>query len=597
MPKKTVLCSAGISHLLLYPNGDVFRCMADYNARRAPLFNATEGWKTIDTPSECPHETCYAACDLDWAKKWVFEEGNPVPEIIQPQDYAVNPRDGHFWAAQTLEKPLTNMVHIVWAPSLLCNYDCRYCGCAVGAHNIHKDFPSASPELSAGEWISVWREILDHYDFGILSVTGGEPLLSRATLPVINLVADRFRVSITTNLSTNVFGMVRDLPQPRGGRTGLKLIVASLHLTAKGFDRDVFLAKVLYLNNNGISTSINFVGHPLQLFMADEFQQWCKNHNVPFVLSPWQGGDNDGYEAVYTEAERSYLDTIAPVNRKSQTQIDFYLYHYLLKMNASRVRAGLGESIAIKGKIQNTGNSSWSNKGADTLHSFAIGARLYPVGEGRKSLRDFTFPLSRNEVLPQEECEVEIECATHGLPRGVYTLKVGLIREDELWFTNKGHEPAIVDIELGLHEYPEDARVSCELLDAAVPEECEQDAIRISRVRVRNTGSVEWFSKKYDEEIFLGCRIYEEVFKFTDIALRDMRAYPTTPTMPGETLEADMTLDFSNIPQGRYSLVFDMVNEKKYWFRDKGSKPLIKKIRIVDILQPSSNRMSSRESF
>ena len=34
-----------------------------------------------------------------------------------------------------------------------------------------------------------------------------------------------------------------------------------------------------------------------------------------------------------------------------------------------------------------------------------------------------------------------------------------------------------MDIELGLREYPDDALVSCELLDAAVPEECEQDAM------------------------------------------------------------------------------------------------------------------------
>ena len=74
MSTKTVMCSAGISHLLLYPNGDVFRCMADYNARRAPLFNAKQGWKTLETPTECPHDTCYAACDLDWTKKWIFEE-------------------------------------------------------------------------------------------------------------------------------------------------------------------------------------------------------------------------------------------------------------------------------------------------------------------------------------------------------------------------------------------------------------------------------------------------------------------------------------------------------------------------------------------
>ena len=68
--------------------------------------------------------------------------------------------------------------------------------------------------------------------------------------------------------------------------------------------------------------------------------------------------------------------------------------------------------------------------------------------------------------------------------------------------------------------------------------------------------------------------------KFSDVALRDMRAYPATPIRPGETLEAEIKLDFSNIPSGGYSLVFDMVNERKYWFRDKGSQPLVKKITI-----------------
>ena len=441
MPRKTVLCSAGLSHLLLYPNGDVYRCMADYNARRAPLFNATQGWQTIDRPFECPHDRCYAACDLDWAKKWVFEAGNPVPEILQPQSHAVNHAHGRPWADQTLDRPLANMVHIVWAPSLLCNYDCIYCGCAVGAHNIRKEFLSASPELDVGEWTRVWQGIAGQYDFGIVSITGGEPLLSRATLPVMKLVADRFSVSITTNLSTNVFGMVRDLPKAKGGRTGLKEVVASLHLTAKGFDRNVFLGRVLYLKNNGIPTTINFVGHPLQLFLADEYQQWCKDHDVPFVLSPWHGRDNDGYEAVYTEAERSYLDAVAPVNRTSETLIDFCSYRYELEMASPRISAGAGESVAIRGRIRNIGDGPWSNKGTDSAGAFALGARLYPAGEARKSLRDVTSPLPRAEVLPHEECDVEMEFGTQGLPRGVYTLKIGLVTGDQLWFENKGNEP------------------------------------------------------------------------------------------------------------------------------------------------------------
>ena len=92
---------------------------------------------------------------------------------------------------------------------------------------------------------------------------------------------------------------------------------------------------------------------------------------------------------------------------------------------------------------------------------------------------------------------------------------------------------------------------------------------------------MEWFSKRYDEEIQLGCRLFQGAFEFSDVSLKDMRAYPATPVMPGETLEADITLDFSNLPSGGYSLVFDLVNERKYWFRDKGSQPLVKQITIL----------------
>ena len=199
-------------------------------------------------------------------------------------------------------------------------------------------------------------------------------------------------------------------------------------------------------------------------------KQWCKNHDVPFVLSPWHGRDNDGFEAVYTEAERSYLDEIAPAHRKSHTQLEFRSYRYLLKTETSRVSAAPGESIAVKGKIQNTGNTAHGRTTPrmvtrpSRLERCSI--RLERQGSGCAT-SNILCPES--EVLPQDECDIEIECPTEGLKRGVYTLKVGLIREDGLWFENKGNEPATVDIELGLHAFPEDATVSCELLDAAVP--------------------------------------------------------------------------------------------------------------------------------
>ena len=66
-----MLCSAGVSYFHVYPNGDVYRCLADYNARRAPMFNLKrDGWKGAVDPTVCDHERCYNACDLDWTTKW-----------------------------------------------------------------------------------------------------------------------------------------------------------------------------------------------------------------------------------------------------------------------------------------------------------------------------------------------------------------------------------------------------------------------------------------------------------------------------------------------------------------------------------------------
>ena len=198
----------------------------------------------------------------------------------------------------------------------------------------------------------------------------------------------------------------------------MKLIVASLHLTAKAFDRDAFLAKVLYLKHNGISTMINFVGHPLQLFLADDFKQWCKKHDVPFVLSPWYGGTT-------TASKRCTPMPNAAIWTKSRRRTEVFHATRVSfvslpgQAGASRVSAAPGETIAIKGQIQNTGNRPWSNDTANGDKAFLIGVMLYPAGETRKWLRHFEYPLSKREVLPGDECDIEIKCPTDGLSRGV----------------------------------------------------------------------------------------------------------------------------------------------------------------------------------
>ncbi|MCM8797110.1 MAG: hypothetical protein NC923_04445 [Candidatus Omnitrophica bacterium] len=580
---KKVLCTAGISHVLLYPNGDVYRCMADYNAKRPPLFNAKDGWKKIETILECTHDRCYAGCDIDWATKWVFEPKKRAPQKIKAQCYHVNLSDGKYWAEQTFERPLKNMIHIVWAPTLICNYDCRYCGCAVGFRNIHKDFPSAFPELSVEEWINVWDEIIQNYDFGILTMGGGEPLLSKATLPVIKRISHKFAASITTNLSVNVFELVRERPTIKYSRTALRSVVASLHLTAKGFNREMFLSSVLYLKNNGIAVTVNFVGHPMQLFLAEEYKAWCKKYDIPFVLSPWCGCDNDGYEAKYTPVELAFVNKIAPASRKTSTQVSFYaLGHlFILDQQIQTLPLGVAEVYVLRGKLKNTSNCSWNNQGLDHKESFKVGGRLFHLGEEEKPVREFRAVLPEKEIKPQEECSFELKIETEGLSCGKYILRLDVVKENSFWFKDKGATPLDIMVDIGLQAFPSQLKVLSEFLEAKVPKKIRHGALITVPVKVKNCGSAEWFSTEWLEDIQVGCRIFKENYKWGDVALRDLRTYPSKVIKPGEILETEIVLDFRGIPKGVYTLVFDMVNEKKYWFVERGSSPLVTKVTLI----------------
>ena len=81
-----MLCSAGVSYFHVYPNGDVYRCLADYNARRPPMFNLKrDGWKGAVDPTVCDHERCYNACDLDWTTKWQVDgQGSSGEDLRRP---------------------------------------------------------------------------------------------------------------------------------------------------------------------------------------------------------------------------------------------------------------------------------------------------------------------------------------------------------------------------------------------------------------------------------------------------------------------------------------------------------------------------------
>jgi MoaA/NifB/PqqE/SkfB family radical SAM enzyme len=155
------------------------------------------------------------------------------------------------------------------SPTLACNYTCAYCGCAAGEKQIRNDFPSSYPELTVDEWTEIWSDILlERFEYGILSITGGEPLLSEATIPVLSIVTQKFGCYITSNISRNIMEITRGHIRPGGpcdvegfGHVpiGLSGINCSLHPTSKGFNWELFKGSVLLLRNAGFQVSVNYV--------------------------------------------------------------------------------------------------------------------------------------------------------------------------------------------------------------------------------------------------------------------------------------------------------------------------------------------------
>ena len=70
--------------------------------------------------------------------------------------------------------------------------------------------------MTVDEWIDIWSDILERFDYGILSVTGGEPLLSEATIPVLGMVTQKFACYVTSNISRNIMAVTRGGIRPGG---------------------------------------------------------------------------------------------------------------------------------------------------------------------------------------------------------------------------------------------------------------------------------------------------------------------------------------------------------------------------------------------
>jgi hypothetical protein len=569
-----MLCSAGVSYFHVYPNGDVYRCLADYNARRPPRFNLKrDGWKGAVDPILCDHERCYNACDLDWTTKWQVDAQGRLEKTFEGQLKDIEKEVSPFLCSQRLESPERRMAYFIWSPTLVCNYSCAYCGCAAGEKRIRNDFPSAYPELTVDEWMDVWSEILNRFEYGILSITGGEPLLSEATIPVLGLMTPKFACYVTSNISCNIMEFTRGRIRPGAPRTlegfgqlpvGLSGINCSLHPTSKGFNWELFKGSVLLLRHAGFSVSVNYVGYPLQLYLAPEYKAWCEQNQVEFTLLSWQGVDNDGNISRYSSPERTFFEEIAPSHRKKANELVFMDCSYDMTLDNPVMRVLMTDVVMLTGRIRNLSPSVW--RVGSGPGRWSVAAYLTRLGRHKEWVREVGTSPPDCDVPQNGELEFVLPIDTRGLPAGIYEVWIDLLMDRRNWMALHGavQASATLRIEAFTHAIAVDAdAVTLSLGGTAV-----------LNGTLRNTCGKPWPEGTGSEPLALGARLRRQ--SATGQVVREYRARLARLPETGEDEVAfQLVLESGALERGDYELSIDVLKEQQFWMADKGASPRV----------------------
>jgi MoaA/NifB/PqqE/SkfB family radical SAM enzyme len=570
----TTLCSAGVSYFHVYPNGDVYRCLADYNARRPPLFNLKrDGWTGADDPTVCDHERCTNACDLDWTTKWQVDQQGRLERTFEGQRKDTEHDVSRLLCSQRLESPQRRMAYFIWSPTLICNYTCAYCGCAAGEKHIKDDFPSSHPELTVDEWVDVWSGVLERFEYGILSITGGEPLLSDATVPVLGLMTRKFACYMTSNISRNVMAFTRGGLHPGAPRlvdgfgevpVGLSGINCSLHPTSKGFNWELFKGSILLLRHAGFRVSVNYVGYPLQLYLAPEYKAWCEQQQIEFTLSSWQGIDNDGHVARYSFPERTFFETTASSHRKKANELVFVDCRYDVTLDAPVTPVLMADVITLAGRIRNLSDTAWQvGRGPGR---WSVAAYMTRIGRRKQWMRELRTSPPERQLPPNAELAFSLPIDTRGLPAGIYEVWIDMLMEDQHWMASQGAVPfsAVLRIETFTYEIAVDAGA------VAVP----RGGSTIVRGTLRNACGRPWPEGEGGEPLRIGARLFRP--SAHDEAVREFRAHlERLPEAADDEVAFRLGLDPDGLERGDYELSIDVVKEHQFWLAEKGATPRI----------------------
>ena len=286
--KNGLYCSGGYDWMSVGSDGEAYVCNClQYikNPNMGYLGNMIENdlVLSIEEFHRCPVQQCEQMCDRHWSRKRVYRDDMVVDfqDILNDSTY----------------KGKTRPVSILWAPTWNCNYTCKYCRFAI---------PSKEKVYPYERWLDAFARFIEmnSIDGGLFHVAGGEPLYYEGIENIFfAMFKSGFKIGLTTNLSMSAYDKIIRLVPP----DGITAINASLHATDKRFDWDMFRSRVMLLKQFGYTVSVNFVAHPDQIMLTEEYHDYFTSRGVPFALIPLAGWRMGKYPKVLRSILEKYV--------------------------------------------------------------------------------------------------------------------------------------------------------------------------------------------------------------------------------------------------------------------------------------------------
>lgn len=125
----------------------------------------------------------------------------------------------------------------------------------------------------------MWIEALNRIGFEIIDISGGEPFLQPGIIEILKRV--KGKIGITSNLTMPMAEFVSEVSPDK-----VVSITASYHPSQTlGFDQ--FIGRVLLLKAKGFNITVNFVGHPDQMYLIPALKKNIDGLGVRFHVDPY----------------------------------------------------------------------------------------------------------------------------------------------------------------------------------------------------------------------------------------------------------------------------------------------------------------------